>query len=180
MNIVLNDAKAGKAYSKKTEQPVFVGKKLGETVELDAVGLAGYKAVITGGSDKDGFPMKPSLEGEVRRKLLMFRGIGLKNKSHGDRIRKRVRGNTIGKDIHQVNMKISEYGKDKLEALFAKKEEGKEEQPEESAKDKTKKQGLLDEELKKETARKAEEKAKEEAEKAAEKKAEEKKKETKE
>jgi len=178
MNIVLNDTKAGKAYSKKTEQPVFVGKKLGETVELDAVGLAGYKGTISGGSDKDGFPMKPSLEGEVRRKLLMHRGIGLRNKSPGDRIRKRVRGNTIGKDIHQVNVKISEYGKDKLEALFAKKEEGAEE-TKETAKDKALKQGLLEEEIKKEEAKKAAEKAKKEAEKKAAKETEEKKEEAK-
>jgi len=120
MNIVLSDPKEGRAYSKKTEEAVFVGRKIGETVTLDAIGLKGYKAVITGGSDKDGFPMKPSLEGQARKKLLMKKGIGIRNKRKGERRRKRVRGNTVAQDIHQLNLKITEYGEEKLSKIFGK------------------------------------------------------------
>ncbi len=120
MNIVISDPKEGKAYSKKTEEALFVGRKIGETVTLDAIGLKGYKAVITGGSDKDGFPMKPSLEGQARKKLLMKKGIGIRSKRKGERQRKRVRGNTVGQDIHQLNLKITGYGKEKLSKILGK------------------------------------------------------------
>jgi len=120
MNIVLSDPKEGKAYGKKTEEAAFIGKKLGETVSLEAIGLKGYKAVIAGGSDKDGFPMKPSVEGQSRKKLVMAKGIGIKNMEKGEKRRKRVRGNTVAKDIHQLNLKITEYGPDKLSDIFKK------------------------------------------------------------
>jgi small subunit ribosomal protein S6e len=120
MNIVLSDPKEGKAYNKKTEEAAFIGKKLGETISLDIIGLKGYKAVIAGGSDKDGFPMKPSIDSQGRKKILMTKGIGVKGLMKGERRRKRVRGNTIAKDIHQLNLKITEYGPDKLSDIFKK------------------------------------------------------------
>lgn len=120
MNIVISDPKEGKAYSKKTEQAVFVGRKINEVVSLDVIGLKGYKAVITGGSDKDGFPMKPSLEGQGRKKLLIEKGIGIKKKRKGEKRRKRVRANTVAPDIHQLNLKITEYGSTKLSEYFKK------------------------------------------------------------
>ncbi|MBI2597761.1 MAG: 30S ribosomal protein S6, partial [Candidatus Diapherotrites archaeon] len=59
MKIVISDQKAKKAYSKTVEDPsVFFEKKIGEIVNLNRIGLENYEAKITGGSDKDGFPMK--------------------------------------------------------------------------------------------------------------------------
>lgn len=120
MNIVLSNPKEKRAYSKKTEEPVFVGKQIGETVSLDSLGLKGYKAIITGGSDRDGFPMKVSLGGQSRRKLFMKKGVGIRQKRKGERQRKRVRGNIIASDIHQLNLKITEEGSEKLSKLFGK------------------------------------------------------------
>ena len=70
MKIVISDRKTGKAYNKKTEEAVFLNKKVGEEVDLSVVGLAGFKAKISGGSDKQGFPMKPTVDGLGGRRFL--------------------------------------------------------------------------------------------------------------
>ncbi|MDO8627133.1 MAG: S6e family ribosomal protein, partial [Candidatus Diapherotrites archaeon] len=71
MNIVVSNPKTGKAYQKKTESPVYLNKKIGAEVDLSVIGLDGYKGVIKGGSDKDGFPMKSSLDGGLRKRILI-------------------------------------------------------------------------------------------------------------
>ncbi|MDO8428439.1 MAG: 30S ribosomal protein S6e [Candidatus Diapherotrites archaeon] len=120
MNLVISDPKTGNSYKKDTEQPVFLNKKVGETVDLSTVGLQGYKALITGGSDKDGFPLKPTLPGSARKKVLISRGVGLRQTIKGSRRRIRVRGNLIADDVRQVNLKITEYGTPTLETIFPK------------------------------------------------------------
>lgn len=142
MKLVISDKKTGKAYNKKTEEPVFLNKKVGEEVDLGTVGLTGFKAKITGGSDKQGFPMKPSLEGQVRKKLLVKKGIGVKLNRKGKIVRKSMRGNTIGPDIVQLNLAITAQGSKSL-ADFIKPEEAKEtEEVKESAKERMIKQSL--------------------------------------
>jgi len=71
MNIVISDPETRNAYSKKVEKPAFVGKKIKDTIKLDEIGLDGYEAIITGGSDKDGMPMNPKQEGVSRKKHLI-------------------------------------------------------------------------------------------------------------
>lgn len=141
MNLIISDPKTKKAYSINTEKPILVGKKIGEEVDLSTVGLPGYKGLITGGSDKDGFPMKSTLSGTARKKLFMAGGMGYRPREKGIRKRKRVRGNTIAEDIHQVNIKITQYGNKPLKELLKKEEasekseggkEEKREKPEEN------------------------------------------------
>lgn len=140
MNLVISVPKTGKAYNKKLEQTVFVNKKIGEEVLLDEIGLQGCKAVITGGSDKDGFPMRKTISGIGRRKVLMSKGVGFKAKRRGERKRVTVRANTVGEDIHQLNLKIIETGREDIEKVLGKKEEktGKEEKKEERTEEKEK------------------------------------------
>lgn len=164
MNIILSDPKQGKAYSKKTGEVVFAGRKIGDTVPLDVIGLNGYKAIITGGSDKDGFPMKPTLEGQARKKLLMERGIGIRKKRKGERRRKRARANTVAQDIHQLNLKIIEYGQAKLSDIFKKAGgEGREEKPEKKGEKREEAGGKEEEKKGKERAEEKEEAAGKEA-----------------
>lgn len=121
--------KSGKAYtiaSDETKQ--FFGKKIGETITLDAIGLTGFEAVITGGSDKQGFPMDKSVQGTPRKKIFTARAIGFKPKVKGERKRHSVRGNTIGSEISQVNLKITKEGKINLEEKFGKVEKSTEEE----------------------------------------------------
>ena len=66
MKIVISDPKTRKAYQIEKDLPVLFGKKIGEQIEGDSMGLAGFKIEITGGSDKEGFPMRKEVS-EVRK-----------------------------------------------------------------------------------------------------------------
>ena len=89
----------------------LIGKRIGEAVDGTVVGMAGVKMQIAGGSDKDGFPMRPDIHGGVRISVVLSGGIGFHPKSEGERQRKAVRGNVITEDIVQVNMKALEKEK---------------------------------------------------------------------
>ncbi len=119
--------KSGKAYSAASDDALFVGRKLGDTVKLDEIGLTGFEATITGGSDKDGFPMNNSITGTVRKKIFTVAGTGVKTKRKGERNRTSVRGNTIAEDISQVNLKITKDGSVKIANVLGKGEASEEE-----------------------------------------------------
>lgn len=86
-------------------QPL-IGKRIDETVDGLVAGVSGVELKITGGSDKDGFPMKRSVHGGVRVASMLSGGTGFHPKQDGQQRRKRVRGNTITEDIVQVNLKV--------------------------------------------------------------------------
>ncbi len=129
MKLVVSDPETGKSYQKeldKNQAKVLYGMKIGDKIKGDQLGLAGYELVITGGSDKDGFPMRSDLHGTSRKRVLLSGGTGFHPKRKGERKRKTVRGNTIAEDIVQVNTKVIKAGAEKLDKLFEKKEEKKE------------------------------------------------------
>lgn len=158
MKIVVSNPEDGKSYQKEIEgaqAKTLYGKKLGDTVKGDSVGLTGYELVLTGGSDKQGFPMRVDFHGTMRKKLLLTSGTGYRAKKKGERQRKSIRGNTIAEDIAQINLKVEKPGKDKLDKLFGKTEDKpKEEKPaaekpkEEKAKEEPKKEEAKGEEKK--------------------------------
>ena len=84
-------------------QPL-IGKRIGETFDGSTVGLQG-KLEITGGSDKDGFPMRRDIHGGIRLGVLITEGVGFHPEEKGERRRRRIRGNTITEDTAQVNLK---------------------------------------------------------------------------
>ncbi len=115
--------KSGKAYTiASDEEKNFIGKKIKDKVSLDVLGLTGFEAVITGGSDKEGFPMDNSVQGSARKKIFTAASIGFKPIKKGERKRHSVRGNTIGPQISQVNLKIVKEGTINLEEKFGKKD----------------------------------------------------------
>ncbi len=125
----------GKSYQVEKDQkdcPVL-GKKMGENVSGDFLGLNNYELQITGGSDKDGFPMRSDIEGIARKAIVAKSGKGF-HAPKGLRKRKTMRGNTIGADIVQINCKVIKAGSEPLERLLGKeepeKEEAKKEKPE--------------------------------------------------
>jgi len=127
---VVADPKTRKCYQIEIEQEKalgIVGKKIGDEFNGDFLGLKGYVLKITGGSDKDGFPMHPSVQGIGRKKILLSGPPGFHPKQKGQRRRKTVRGNTISTDIVQINCKVVKEGEKPLEELLPKKEEKKEE-----------------------------------------------------
>lgn len=99
-------------------------KKIGDEVDGRYVDLMGYKLKITGGTDKDGFPMRRDLIGQRRKKILLTKSVGFHPQHEGVRKKKSVRGNVIGEEISQINFKVISYGPRKLEeSLKVKKKE---------------------------------------------------------
>lgn len=105
------------------ESKKMVGLKIGEEFDASPVGLKGYTLKITGGSDKNGFPMKKDVEGPRRIKSLLSGGIGFKPKRDGQRRRKTVRGNTVSDDIVQINAIVQKKGEKSIDELLEKSEE---------------------------------------------------------
>jgi small subunit ribosomal protein S6e len=95
----------------------FLNKKIGETVSLSEIGLDGYEARITGGSDKEGFPMHPSVVGAMRRKILSLAGTGFRQGEKGEKRRKSVRGNTVSDLTAQLNVAVVKEGKPSFKEL---------------------------------------------------------------
>lgn len=117
----IGDPKSGKSYKTIIEGAKanpLIGKRISEEVEGSPLGFPGYIFKITGGSDKDGFPMRTNLEGPIRKRLLTTKSQGFRIEKKGEKKRKMVRGNTISDDIYQINMSIIEMGKKKIEELI--------------------------------------------------------------
>jgi small subunit ribosomal protein S6e len=115
--VVISDPKSGKSMQKDYKDAsaeFFMGKKVGDTITGESIDISGYEFMITGGSDKSGFPMRKDVPGATRAKILAVSGIGLKKTRKGMRSRKTVFGNTIDHTVVQINMKITKYGKEKL------------------------------------------------------------------
>jgi small subunit ribosomal protein S6e len=112
--IIISDPDMGTSKTVELEETrtvPLIGRRLGEVLDGAIVGLSGHKVQITGGSDKDGFPMRPNVHGGVRRKVILGGGVGFNPKDEGERRRKMVRGNVITDEIVQINMKIMEKPK---------------------------------------------------------------------
>jgi len=112
--IIVGDSETGKSQSLEmegTRAVPLVGRKLGEVIDGSVVGMGGYKLQITGGSDKDGFPMRPNVHGGVRASVILSEGVGFHPPRQGERKRKTIRGNIVTEEIVQINMKIVEKPK---------------------------------------------------------------------
>ena len=136
MKVVIADPKSGNCFQKeveKTKEAQLVGKKVGDAFEGGIAGLPGYTLEITGGSDKDGFPMRPEIAGSRRVSAFISSGAGMRRVRKGLRRKHTVVGNTISASIVQVNAKIKEFGQKPLEELgfVAKPKEKTEEKKEE-------------------------------------------------
>jgi small subunit ribosomal protein S6e len=131
---VISDPETRKSGQKEVDQSKTVnllGKKIGDEFSGDALDMHGYTLKITGGTDKDGFPMIPNVEGMGRRRVLLTGVPGFHPKIKGQRKRKTVRGNTISADIMQINCKVVKKGTKSFGEMFPKKEktEKKAEEP---------------------------------------------------
>ena len=121
---IIADPKNGKTYKRDITghyANALVGKKIGDDVDGLYVGLAGYKLKVTGGSDKDGFPMRADLPGPRRKALMLSGGVGFHPLKPGMRKKKTVRGNTISPDTLQLNLKITVRGPKSIDDTFSEK-----------------------------------------------------------
>ena len=104
------------------ESKKLIGLKIGDKFDAFMVGLKGYTLKITGGSDKNGFPMKKDVEGPRRIKSLLSGGIGFNPKRDGQRRRKTVRGNTLSDDIVQINAIVDQKGEKNIDEILVSEE----------------------------------------------------------
>jgi small subunit ribosomal protein S6e len=124
--ICIGDPKSRKTYQIEKEAPSLIGVHIGQKFDGGMIGLGGFTLKVTGGSDKDGFPMRPEVDGSMRKKLLLKHGPCYIPKQPGVQKRKYVRGNQISSETMQVNCKIVEGQGDIEMMLGLKKEEPKE------------------------------------------------------
>ena len=88
MKVVIADPKKGKCYQVELDEmkskPLY-GMKIGEEIDGSLVGLSGYKLYITGGTDKDGFPMRRDVHGTERKRALLRGKPGFRAKKKGEK-----------------------------------------------------------------------------------------------
>ena len=104
--ITISDTK-GKSITrelKDNDANPLLGLLIGQETDASLVGLEG-KIKITGGSDKSGVPMRSDLLSSARKRILIPKGVGLRQTEKGLRKRKLLRGNSISEEIYQINSK---------------------------------------------------------------------------
>jgi small subunit ribosomal protein S6e len=90
----------------------FFDKRMSQEVDLGVLGSewAGYVAKITGGHDKQGFPMRQGVLAASRVRLLLPVGEGFRNGRHGERIRRAVRGCIVSHDLAVLHLALIKKG----------------------------------------------------------------------
>lgn len=87
------------------------GTRIGQVVEGAVAGMQGYKIRLTGGTDKDGIPMRPDVHGSAKARVILSGGVGYAPKNKGEKKRKVVRGNTVSAETIFLNFTIVEAPK---------------------------------------------------------------------
>jgi small subunit ribosomal protein S6e len=99
---------------------IFYDKRMGTEIQADDLGdeFKGYILKITGGNDKDGFPMKQGIIINGRTQVLMSKGHSCyRPRRSGERKRKTVRGCIVGPDIRVLALSIVKKGDKDLDGL---------------------------------------------------------------
>jgi len=99
---------------------IFYEKRLSQEVEGDALGdeFKGYIFKITGGNDKQGFPMKQGVITNTRVRLLLGKNTSCyRPRRSGERKRKSIRGCIVGSDISALHLVIIKKGSGELPGL---------------------------------------------------------------
>lgn len=136
----LNISNKEKSWKLETDTEALVGRKIGEKIKGSEISaeLSDYELEITGTSDKAGFPGFKEIESSGLKRVLLTYGFGMhkkpkglkkkkpNKKPKGLRLKKTLRGNTISRDVVQINMKVLKHGKKKLEEIFPEQNKPKE------------------------------------------------------
>ena len=112
--VVVSDPATGKSEAKEVkdaEAQLLVGRKIGEVFDASSIGLG--KLMLTGGSDKAGFPMRADIMGGGKKYALLTAGVGFKSKVGGSKKRKHFRGSTVTEEILRSNAKqaVADFGR---------------------------------------------------------------------
>ncbi|MCK5476525.1 MAG: 30S ribosomal protein S6e [Candidatus Aenigmarchaeota archaeon] len=125
VKIIISDPKTGKTYQKELKEKkdkLLVNYEIGSVFDAGIIDFPAYKFEITGGTDKDGFPMRKGFSGTDRKRIMISRGQGIRKTQNNVRHRKMVVGSTISDNTAQINCKITKYGNAKIDSFFEQKE----------------------------------------------------------
>lgn len=98
----------------------FMEKRIGNAVPGDSIGeeFTGYVFRITGGNDKQGFPMIQGVLTNNRVRLLFKKGMKCyRPRKKGERKRKSVRGCIVGQDLSALNLTLVKKGVNEIPGL---------------------------------------------------------------
>jgi small subunit ribosomal protein S6e len=115
-------SEAAKSFARTVSDPQsagFLGKRIGESVGGELIGLGGYTLKITGGTDKSGFPLRPDIPGGRQVRVFVGEGFGFHAPRRGQRKRRTFRGNAISEETVQINLIVDQKGSKPLAELFA-------------------------------------------------------------
>uniref|UniRef100_A0A2H8TH96 Small ribosomal subunit protein eS6 n=1 Tax=Melanaphis sacchari TaxID=742174 RepID=A0A2H8TH96_9HEMI len=99
---------------------VFYEKRIGTEVEVDVLGeeWKGYVLKISGGNDKQGFPMKQGVLSNVRVRLLLSKGHSCyRPRRDGERKRKSVRGCIVDSNLSVLSLVVVKKGEKDIAGL---------------------------------------------------------------
>jgi len=132
--LILSNPEDGTAKTIQLDPKVFslfLGKRIGDELDGSILGYKGYRIRITGGTDRDGFPMRPDVSGSRKVRILLSGGVGFRpyekppskkkkrrqrRRKKGLRRRKTVRGNVISDAIAQINAILVPAKKEEVKA----------------------------------------------------------------
>merc|ERR1719324_436000 len=99
---------------------MFYDKRMSQEVEADSLGdeFKGYVLKVSGGNDKQGFPMKQGILVNQRVRLLFKKGMSCyRERRSGCRKRKSVRGCIVGPDLAVLSLTVAKKGAEDLPGL---------------------------------------------------------------
>jgi len=99
---------------------IFYEKRMGAEVEADLLGdeWKGYVLRVTGGNDKQGFPMKQGVLTNIRVRLLLSKGHSCyRPRRTGERKRKSVRGCIVDGNLSVISLVVVKKGEQDIPGL---------------------------------------------------------------
>ena len=98
----------------------FMDKHISNIVPADSLGeeWKGYLLKITGGNDKQGFPMMQGVLTNLRVRLLLSKGSKCyRERRNGERKRKSVRGCIVDNNLSVISMSVEQKGANEIPGL---------------------------------------------------------------
>ncbi len=114
-------SEADRSYARSVPDPQsagFLGKRIGESVGGELIGLPGYTLRIAGGSDRSGFALRPEIPGARQVRVYVGDGFGFREVRAGQRRRRSFRGGTISEETVQINLVVEQKGPKPLPELL--------------------------------------------------------------
>merc|ERR1719194_248664 len=122
LNIAYSETGAQKAIEIDDDKKLlpFFDKRVSQEVDGDSLGQewTGYRFRITGGNDKQGFPMLQGVLTPDRVRLLLRKGSKCyRQRRTGEMKRKSVRGCIVSQDLSVLNLVVVRKGEQEIPGL---------------------------------------------------------------